>query len=235
MEWGNCMGDRIVFITGASGGLGASVTKRFLESGATVIGASRKIAASEFSSPNFVGMIVDFTDDAAIRAAVESIVGKYGRLDVLVHVLGGFAGGKPVSETDDATWNQMSALNLNSAFYVFRAAIPHLRESGSGRLIAIGSLTATAPHAGLGAYVTFKSALSTLVQTIALENRDAGLAANIILPGTMDTPANRKVMPNAKSSQWLKTESVAELAFFLSQEAAGHITGTAIPIDGQNG
>lgn len=229
------MSDKVIFITGASGGLGASVTQRFLASGATVIGASRRITPDEFPVPNFVAMPVDFTSDAAVRAAVDSIAQKYGKLDALIHVLGGFAGGKSVAETDDAVWNQMHDLNLNAAFYVLRAAIPHLRKSGSGRIVAIGSLTATAAHAGLGAYVTFKVALSTLVQTVALENKDAGLTANVILPGTMDTPVNRKSMPNADFSQWLKTESVAELAFFLAQDSAAHITGTVIPIDGQNG
>jgi NAD(P)-dependent dehydrogenase (short-subunit alcohol dehydrogenase family) len=229
------MSNKVVFITGASGGLGQSVTQRFLASGDTVIGASRKITAEEFPATNFVAMSVDFTNDAAVRAAVESIIQKYGRLDTLIHVLGGFAGGKSIGETDDATWNQMRDLNLNSAFYVLRATIPHLRKSGSGRIVAIGSLAATAAHAGLGAYVTFKAALSLLVQTVALENKDAGLTANVILPGTMDTPANRKSMPNADYSKWLKTESVAELAFFLSQDLAATISGAVSPIDGKNG
>jgi NAD(P)-dependent dehydrogenase (short-subunit alcohol dehydrogenase family) len=229
------MSDKVVFITGASGGLGASVTRRFLSSGATVIGASRKITADEFPAPNFTAMRVDFTSDAAVRTAVNSIVQKYGKLDALIHILGGFAGGKSVAETDDATWHQMRDLNLNSAFYVLRAAIPHLRKSGSGRIVAIGSLTATAAHPGLGAYVTFKAALSMLVQTVALENKDAGLTANVILPGTMDTPVNRKAMPNVDFSKWLKTEDVADLTFFLAQDSAAHITGAVIPIDGQNG
>ena len=229
------MSNKVVFITGASGGLGQSVTQRFLASGATVIGASRTISADEFPVSNFVAKPVDFTSDAAVRAAVDFIVQKCGRLDTLVHVLGGFAGGKTIAETDDATWNQMRDLNLNSAFYVLRATIPHLRKSGNGRIVAIGSLTATAAHAGLGAYVTFKAALSLLVQTVAVENRDAGVTANVILPGTMDTPANRKSMPNVDFSKWLKTESVAELAFFLSQDSAANINGTLIPIDGENG
>lgn len=228
------MTNRVVFITGANGGLGADVTRRFLASGATVIGASRKIAVGEFPGSNFEAMPMDFTSDAAVRAAVTSIVQKHGKLDVLVHVLGAFAGGKTVAETDDATWNQMYNLNLNSAFSVFRAAIPHLRKSGSGRIIAVGSLAAAAAHPGLGAYVTFKSALRMLVQTVALENKDAGLTANVILPGTMDTPVNRKAMPNADFSKWLKTEAVAELVSYLAQESAAHITGTAIPIDGEN-
>ena len=164
---------------------------------------------------------------------MDSIIQRHGRLDVLVHVLGGFAGGKSIAETDDATWNQMSALNLNSAFSVFRATIPHLRKSGRGRLIAIGSLTATAPHAGLGAYIVFKSALGILVRTVAQENRDAEMTANVILPGTMDTPANRVAMPDLDFSKWLKPEAVAELAFFLAQDSAAHITGTEIPIERQ--
>jgi NAD(P)-dependent dehydrogenase (short-subunit alcohol dehydrogenase family) len=180
-------------------------------------------------------MRVDFTSDAAVRTAVNSIVQKYGKLDALIHILGGFAGGKSVAETDDATWHRMRDLNLNSAFYVLRAAIPHLRKSGSGRIVAIGSLTATAAHPGLGAYVTFKAALSMLVQTVALENKDSGLTANMILPGTMDTPVNRKAMPNADFSKWLKTEDVADLTFFLAQDSAARITGAVIPIDRQNG
>jgi NAD(P)-dependent dehydrogenase (short-subunit alcohol dehydrogenase family) len=125
----------------------------------------------------------------------------------------------------------MRDLNLTSAFYVLRAAIPHLRKSGRGRIVAIGSLTAVAPHVGLGAYVTFKSALTMLVRTVALENRDAGLTANVVLPGTMDTPANRKSMPGADFSKWVRPGDVADLVLWLADERAGHITGTAIPID----
>jgi len=227
------MKDKVIFITGANGGLGTSVTNKFLESGATVIGGARKITSEEFPSPNFAPIPVDLTNDSAVRGAVDSIIQRHRRLDVLVHVLGGFAGGKSVAETDDATWNQMSSLNLNSAFSVFRATIPHLRKSGGGRLIAIGSLAATAPHVGPGAYIVFKSALSVLVRTVAQENKDAGMTANVILPGTMDTPLNRMAMPNADFSKWLKPETVAELAFFLVQDFAGHITGTEIPIEGQ--
>jgi NAD(P)-dependent dehydrogenase (short-subunit alcohol dehydrogenase family) len=226
------MTDRVVLITGAKGGLGTFVTQRFLATGATVVGASRSIAAEDFSVPNFVALPVDFTKAAAVRSAIGSIIERYGRLDVLVHVLGGFAGGTPVAETDDATWEQMRDLNLTSAFYVLRAAIPHLRKSGAGRIVAIASLAAVEPHAGLGAYVTFKSALVSLVRTVALENKGVGLTANVVLPGTMDTPANRKAMPGADFSKWLKPADVADLVLWLADERAAHITGTAIPIDG---
>src|SRR5712671_2243752 len=223
------MSERVVLITGAKGGLGSFVTERFLASGATVVGVSRSISQQDFPRPNFEGLPVDFTKAAAVRSAIGSIVDRHGRLDVLVHVLGGFAGGTPVAETDDATWEQMRDLNLTSAFYVLRATIPHLRKSGSGRIVAIGSLTAVEPHAGLGAYVTFKSALTMLVRTVALENKEAGLTANVVLPGTMDTPANRKSMPNADFSKWVQPKDVAELVLSLSDMRTRHISGMAVP------
>jgi NAD(P)-dependent dehydrogenase (short-subunit alcohol dehydrogenase family) len=229
------MKDKVVLITGAKGGLGSFVTQRFLATGATVIGTSRSVSKEDFAEGNFVPLAVDFTKAAAVREAVESVVSRFGRLDVLVHVLGAFAGGQTVAGTDDATWEQMRDLNLTSAFYVLRAAIPHLRKSGNGRIIAIGSLTAVEPHAELGAYVTFKSALATLVRTVALENKDAGLTANLILPGTMDTPANRKAMPAADPAKWLQPGAVADLALWLAEDRAAHITGTLIPIDSTNG
>jgi 3-oxoacyl-[acyl-carrier protein] reductase len=226
------MSDRVVLITGAKGGLGTFVTHRFLESGATVVGADRSISQGDFPAPNFVALPADLTNSTIVASAIGSLIGRYHRLDVLVHLLGAFAGGTPVAETDDATWEQMRDLNLTAAFYVLRAAIPHLRKSGLGRIVAIGSLAAVEPHRGLGAYVTFKSALVSLVRTVALENKDSGLTANVVLPGTMDTPANRKAMPGADFSKWLKPVDVADLILWLTDERAKHITGTAIPIDG---
>lgn len=228
------MKDKVVLITGAKGGLGSFITQRFLAAGATVVGTSRSILTEDFPDANFTPLPVNLTSSAAVRGAVEAIISRFGRLDILVHVLGGFAGGPAVSETDDATWEQMRDLNLTAAFYILRAAIPHLRKSGKGRIAAIGSLTAIEPHAGLGAYVTFKAALTTLIQTVALENKDSGLTANVVLPGTMDTPGNRKSMPGANFSKWVHPADVADLVLWLADERAGHITGTTVPIYGSH-
>jgi NAD(P)-dependent dehydrogenase (short-subunit alcohol dehydrogenase family) len=228
------MKNRVVLVTGAKGGLGTFVTEGFLKQGATVIGASRSILPEDFPLPNFTAMPVDFTKASMVQSAIDSVAQRFGTLDVVVHVLGGFAGGKTVTETDDTTWQQMQELNLNSAFYVLRASIPHLRRSASGRIIAIGSLSAVEPHAGLGAYVVSKQALVALVRTVALENKDTALTANVILPGTMDTPANRKAMPGADFSKWLKPEDVAEMAIWIASEQSAHINGAILPIDGQN-
>ena len=226
------MSNKVFLITGAKGGLGTFVTQRFLATGATVVGAARSISREDFPAANVVALPADLTKSSAVNSLIGTIVGRYQRLDVLVHVVGGFAAGKTVAETDDSTWEQMRDLNLTSVFYVLRAAIPHLRKSGAGRIVTIGSLAAVDAHPGLGAYVTFKSALVSLVRTVALENKDAKLTANVVLPGTMDTLANRKAMPGADFSKWVQPADVADLILWLADERAAHITGTAIPIDG---
>jgi len=226
------MDGRIVLITGAKGGLGTSVTESFLKAGATVVGASRSIKQTDFSSPRFAAMPVDFSSGSAVRELVDQIVARFSKIDALAHVLGGFAGGQPVAETDDKTWEKMRDLNLTSAFYITRAVLPHMRKAGYGRIVAVGSLTAVEPHPGLAAYVTFKAALVTLIRTIALENADANITANVILPGTMDTPANRASMPTADFSKWLQPTDVASLILWLAAEQAAQITGTVVPIPG---
>ena len=228
------MKDRVVFITGAKGGLGSLITRRFLETGATVVGASRSISQQDFPGPNFTALAVDFTKAGAVSDAVQFVITQFGRLDVLVHVFGGFVGGQTVAETDDHAWERMRDLNLTSGFYVLRAALPYLRKSGRGRIVAIGSLTAVEPHSELGAYVTFKAAFAMLVRTVALENKDVGLTAHVVLPGTMDTPANREAMPDADFSKWIQPRDVVNLVLSLTAERASQVTGAVIPIGGRD-
>ena len=130
------MKDKVVLITGAKGGLGSFVTQRFLASGATVVGTSRSITKEDFPERNFVPLPVDFTKSVAVREALETVV-SFGKLDVLVYVLGGFAGGRTVAETDDATWEQMRDLNLTSAFYVLRSATSHLGVTDGSRILPV--------------------------------------------------------------------------------------------------
>jgi NAD(P)-dependent dehydrogenase (short-subunit alcohol dehydrogenase family) len=223
------MNGKIVLITGAKGGLGTDVTKAFLGEGATVIGVSRSIKQADFPSPNFTAYPVDITQSQPTRELVEQIVSKHGRIDVLVNVAGGFAA-SPVHATDDEGWNHLLSLNLSSAFYVAREVVKSMRQTGGGRLIAIGSLAAVEPHAGLGAYVATKTALHVLYRTIALENRDKNITANVILPGTMDTPANRAAMPKVDPAKWMPPAEVARVALLLAQEEAAPINGALIPV-----
>jgi NAD(P)-dependent dehydrogenase (short-subunit alcohol dehydrogenase family) len=226
------MAERVVLITGANGGLGTFVTKRFLANGDTVIGASRKIQQAEFPGNKFVAIPAEFSNAASTQKLADQVLAKFHRIDVLVHTVGGFAGGTPLHSTEEKTFAQMLDQNLTSAFHLVRAIIPHMREQGSGRFIAVGSQAAEQPHANLGAYVVSKSALATLIKTVALENIDRGITANLVLPGTMDTPANRAAMPKADFSQWVSPAAVAETIFWLASDTAAHVSGGAIPATG---
>ena len=226
------MKGKVVLVTGANGGLGTYVTQAFLQAGATVIGTSRKIQQSDFSSAGFTAMPAELSSRDAAKSLVDQVVARFKRLDVLAHTVGGFAGGASVADMDDATFQSMLEVNLTSTFHVLRAAIPPLRRAGSGRIVAIGSRAAAEPGAGIGAYSASKAAMVSLIKTVALENRDAGVTANVILPGTMDTPGNRAAMPGADSSKWVQPANVASLVVWLASEAGKEITGAAIPVYG---
>jgi NAD(P)-dependent dehydrogenase (short-subunit alcohol dehydrogenase family) len=226
------MKDKVVLVTGASGGLGAFVTRAFLEAGATVVGVSRKIQQSEFDSSAFTALPAEISTAAGAKAMVESLVKKFGRLDVVAHTVGGFAGGSSVAETGDALFQRMLDVNLNSTFYLLRAVLPVMRKTGNGRIIAVGSRAALEPGAGVGAYSASKAAMVSLIKTIALENKDAGVTANVILPGTMDTPTNRKAMPNADTGKWVQPANVARLMLWLAGDGGNDVNGAAIPVYG---
>ncbi len=227
------MKGKVVLVTGANGGLGTHVTRAFLDAGATVIGTSRKIQQSDFNSSNFSALAAEISTREGAKTLVDQVVGRFGELDVLAHTVGGFAGGQSVADTDDATFQRMFDLNLNCVFHILRAAVPPLRKTDNGRIIAIGSRAALEPGAGVGAYSASKAAMVSLIRTVALENRDAGLTANVILPGTMDTPANRKAIPNADVSKWVQPASVAGLVVWLAGEAGKDVNGSVIPVYGR--
>jgi NAD(P)-dependent dehydrogenase (short-subunit alcohol dehydrogenase family) len=228
------MQGKVVLVTGANGGLGTYVTQAFIDAGASVIGTSRKIEQSDFDSPNFTALPSDISTRESAKALLDQVVARFGKLDALAHTVGGFAGGQPVMETDGATFRRMFDLNVNCLFHVLRAAIPPLRQTGNGRIIAIGSRSAVDPGPGVGAYSASKAAMVSLIKTVALENKDSGLTANVILPGTMDTPANRAAMPKADFSKWVQPAAVADLVRWLAGESAKDVNGAVIPIYGSD-
>jgi NAD(P)-dependent dehydrogenase (short-subunit alcohol dehydrogenase family) len=206
-----------------------------LAAGATLAAIDRTGAKAEDEAQTIRRFAANLTDPDEARRAIANVANKFGKIDILVHVMGGFAGGAPVAQTDDATWNKMMDMNLNAAFYVLRAVVPVMRAAGHGRIIAIGSRQAVQPAANVGAYSASKAALVSLVQTVALENKDKNIRANVILPGTMDTEANRAAMPKADFEKWVKTPNVADLVVMLAGEVGTEITGAAIPVYGAEG
>ena len=227
------MSPKVALVTGANGGLGTQVTKALLDAGFTVVGLAPRIQQSDFNHPKFIALPAALNSLDAAKKAVDSVVARCGKIDVLAHLVGGFTGGQTIAQTDDATWQRMFDVNLNSAFHILRAVIPEMRKAGSGRIIAIGSRQAEEPAPTIGAYSASKAALVSLMKTVALENKDSGITANVILPGTMDTPANRKDMTRADVSQWVQPASVASLIVWLAGDAGKDVTGAAIPVYGR--
>lgn len=224
--------DKVVLITGAKGGLGTFVTNSFLDAGARVIGVARSIGDTDFPQEGFSALAAEISNGESAQGLVETTIAKAGRIDGLVHLVGGFAGGRPVAETDDATLDRMLDLNLRAAFHMIRAVLPHMRERGSGRIIAIGSKAAAEPAPMAGAYAASKAALVSLVRTVARENSDRGISATIILPGTMDTPANRAADPRADFTKWVDPGQVAKLLVYLMSDQASQVNGAVIPVYG---
>lgn len=222
---------RVALITGASGALGEAVVEAFLLRGATVVGVARSMEKSRRERLHHVA--ADLTQTEGVEAAVEEAFGLAGRIDVLVHVMGAFAGGTPVAETGEDTWDGMMSLNLRAAFLVARAVLPHMIKARYGRIVAVGSRVGVEPVAGLSAYGVSKAGLNSLIQTIAKEVRDQGITANVVMPSTIDTPANRKAMPKADFSSWVQPASIAEQIVSLASESAGDVSGALIPVYGR--
>ncbi len=228
------MKDQVVLITGANGGLGNSVTQAFLDAGFIVAGVSPKNSQAEFKGGNCHALQAEISSLDSAKTLVGDVAHKLGGVDALIHLVGAFAGGKSVADTDDATWAKMLDLNLNSAFHIIRAVLPELRSASGGRIVAIGSRVVLEPAANVAAYEVSKTALAALIKAVALENKDAGINANVVLPDTMDTPANRAAMPNADFSRWVPPSAVADLLVALAGPAGAAVTGAVIPIYGRN-
>jgi len=224
---------KTALVTGATGGLGTHVTQALLDAGFAVVGLAPKVHPHDFDHPHFTALPATLDSLNAAKQAVETILAHFGKIDVLAHLVGGFAGGQTIADTDDATFQRMLDMNLNSSFHILRAVLPPMRQAGSGRIIAIGSRAAESPGAMVGAYSASKAALVSLIRTVAIENKDLGITANVILPGTMDTPVNRKGMPGADTSQWVQPASVASLIVWLAGDGGKDVTGAAIPVYGR--
>lgn len=225
--------DKVVIITGPKGGLGTSVTHAFLDAGAMVAGVSRSIRDADFPVEHFAAMPSELASIEETVKLVEAVRARFGRIDGLVHLVGGYAGGRSVAESDEALLDKMLEMNLRTAFRAIRAVLPVLRAQGRGRILAIGSKAAVEPSPTVAAYAASKAALVSLIRTVARENVDRHITANILLPGTMDTPGNRAGVPTADSSKWVRPSEVASLLVHLMSDSASQVSGAVIPVYGE--
>jgi len=232
--------DRVVMVTGAAGNLGRAVAQAFQAAGAKLVLVDRaadrlqRLFPDLVDSPNyFLATSVDMTDADAVEAMVDEAVKRFGRVDVLVNTVGGFRAGTPVHETSFETWDFLLNLNARTVFTASRAIIPHMLREGSGRIVNVAARAALKGGARMAAYSVSKSGVMRLTESMAAELKKDGINVNCVLPGTIDTPQNRKAMPNANHSRWVKPEAIADVILFLASDAAGAVQGAAIPVYGK--
>ena len=224
----------VALITGASGGLGGPVTETFLGAGFRVAAVARKWReAGPAGDSGLVRLEADTGNDASGMAVVQTALSTFGRIDALIHLVGGFAGGDGVAETPLATWQEMMAINCWSAVTMMRAAIPPMRAAGRGRVIVVGSQAASDPPSHHAAYAASKAALIAVARSAAAELKNTGVTVNAVLPGTIDTAANRKAMGAANAAKWVQPASIGSLLLWLCSDAGRDINGATIPMDGR--
>lgn len=231
------MTGKVVVVTGAFGVLGAAVARRFASMGARValvdVASQPSVElAAEFSGGHLLLGGVDLADFDATRKGMAAIAMRFGGIDVLANVAGGFRWEK-FEDGDVETWDQLYAMNLRTAVVSCRAALPALLERGAGRIVNIGAGAATRAGLGMGAYAASKAGVQRLTEALAEELKDRGITVNAILPGTIDTPRNRLDMPDADFSRWVAPEAIAGAIAFLASEAAAAITGASVPVIGR--
>jgi len=235
-------GGPVAFISGGAGNLGRAVTSAFLDAGWRIsvalhhTGAKNALDGLVAAHPGRVSTcMLDLGTERGADSAIRQTVQWGGRLDAVVHLMGAWHGGAKVADTTQGVWDAMLAVNLTSGFLLARAAIPRmLEQGGGGALVFVSSRAALEQRSGNSAYAVSKAGLLVLAETVAEEYRDAGIRANAVLPGTIDTPANRRAMPNADASRWTSPDEIARVVLFLASPESAAVNGAAVPVYGRS-
>lgn len=225
-----------VLITGATGNLGRAVARTFGAQGARLVLVARsadrlrEIHGEPGADRLYVGADLTRVDGAS--AAIEAGAERFGRIDVVCNLAGGFRMGPPVHATPAADWDFLFALNSMTVIHMARAAVPHMLGHGRGKIVNVGAYAAQKGAAGMGAYIAAKSAVIRLTESMAAELREHGINVNCVLPTIIDTPENRAAMPDADPARWVAPRDVASVIAFLASDAARAIHGAALPVTG---
>ncbi|HEX6080835.1 MAG TPA: SDR family NAD(P)-dependent oxidoreductase [Methylomirabilota bacterium] len=232
------MTGRVAIVTGGTGALGQAITTALLDAGAAGVAipfavpeerAALETRLTAEQRGRLLAAAADVTDEGAMGTFVGATRDRFGRVDGLVNAVGGFAGGDLVS-TPLPEWERMMKLNLTSAVIACRAVLPGMIAGGGGRIVNIASRAVLPPQGGFIAYTVSKAAVVTLTQALAQEVRARGVTVNAVLPSTMDTPANRRAMPDADRSGWVGTADVAHVVAFLLSDRAAAVTGASLTV-----
>jgi NAD(P)-dependent dehydrogenase (short-subunit alcohol dehydrogenase family) len=216
----------VILVTGAEGALGSAVTHRFASAGHEVVGSFHK-THPENKTVRWVQ--ADLADPQSIPALVHACG---ARIDALIHCAGGYRWA-PFEKTTTEEWNFLVNANLNSAFHVTREVLPVMKKQGFGRIVFVSAKQTLGPKPGNAAYTATKAGLNLFTLTLAEELRATGINVNAVLPSIIDTPANRKDMPDADFSTWVTTEELAQVIYSLTQPESKAITGALLPVAGR--
>jgi NAD(P)-dependent dehydrogenase (short-subunit alcohol dehydrogenase family) len=228
---------QVVIVAGGTGALGSAVARAFIQEGANVAVTYR--TPREFDDlqssvsadrARLRGHQVDVTSEAEMSRLAAAIDAEFHRLDVLVNAAGGYSGGPKLWEIESAVLERMLDLNLRSAFVTSRSVLPILLRQGRGCIVNVAAKAAVDQPGGAGAYVASKAAALAMMHSLAMDLKGTAIRVNSVLPGTIDTAANRRDMPRANFATWTKPEDIARVILFLCTEDARALNGTAIPV-----
>jgi NAD(P)-dependent dehydrogenase (short-subunit alcohol dehydrogenase family) len=232
----------VAIVTGATGALGRVAVKMLLDQGARVV-STYQTEESQKELVNYVGenaakligVQADVTDETSVQALYQKVVSDYGRVDILLNIVGAFRAGSDIANTEESNWDFMMNVNLRSAFLCSKAALQLMVKQNYGRIVSISSRAAVEKRFRnkSGAYAISKMGIIVLTETIAEEFRKYDINANCIIPSTIDTPDNRRSMPDADFSKWIKPEEVAKVILFLVSDEAKVISGASVPVYGK--
>lgn len=236
------MNSLVSIITGATGNLGLATARAFRAAGHRTVlvdrspdrlrEACKDLAASP---DHLLAGGIDLADAAALEKLMDATLARFGRVDALVHTVGGWRGGRPVHETDLADWDFLFNVNLRTTLLCCRAVVPPMLKQQRGRIVTVASRDGLAGTAGYAAYSASKSAVLRLTEALADELKGSNINVNCVLPSVLDTPQNRAAMSEADFSRWVEPAAVADVILFLASDAARAIHGAAIPVFGKGG
>jgi NAD(P)-dependent dehydrogenase (short-subunit alcohol dehydrogenase family) len=236
----NELAGKVVIITGSVGNLGMGTALSLQEAGAKTVLVDR---SNERLRENYAKLIdsadhllaggVDLVNPDSLAQVVRTALDRFGAIDALVNTVGGWRGGKPVHETDLADWDFLFGINLRTTLLCCRAVIPQMMRQKRGKIVNVASRDGLMGNAGYSAYSASKSAVLRLTESMAGELKNSNINVNCIMPGTIDTPQNRKAMPHADFSKWVEPQAIAEVILFLISDSACAINGAAVPVYGK--
>src|SRR3954452_22096844 len=222
-----------VLVAGGTGALGGAVLEALLEGGwevtATWVMERERDRVRDALGHRVQLVQADLFDPDAVAQAVDAV----DDLRAVVNLVGGYASGGKVHEVEPEELDRMLQLNLKPGFLLARAAMPRMADAGGGAYVGVSARAALRPFPGAAAYITAKAGVIAFVQALAVEYRDAGIRANVVVPNAIDTPANREQMPNADFSKWVPPDEIARVIRFLVSDDSKPTSGAAVPVYGR--